>query len=257
MSRVHVSSPHKSDALPMQRDLSRTVAMCPPSRSQGNSRRRSSGANPIRRRYARIHMATLNGTIKRLVTDKGFGFVQAQDGTEYFFHQSACTDTRFDDLTEGQALSSRLGEARRDRAPRTSVWRDPRRRARLQRRPPIKSRACVRLVARPISRPRARTSERPIWTRSPVREAWNVSRRATGKPASAAAAGRWPVGMQGDEPRPVVPCPAHSTQQTPMSTMIPMIDEDVLETSALHPDRRTCGCGGRRVLSDARGRVSP
>ena len=29
-------------------------------------------------------MATLNGTIKRLVTDKGFGFVQAQDGTEYF-----------------------------------------------------------------------------------------------------------------------------------------------------------------------------
>ena len=32
-----------------------------------------------------------------------------------------------------------------------------------------------------------------------------------------------------------------------MSTMIP-IDEDVLESSAFHPDRRTCGCGGRRVL---------
>jgi cold shock protein len=54
-------------------------------------------------------MATLNGTIKRLVTDKGFGFVQAQDGTEYFFHQSACTDTQFDDLREGQALTFETG----------------------------------------------------------------------------------------------------------------------------------------------------
>ena len=30
------------------------------------------------------------GTIKR-ITDKGFGFIAAADGTEYFFHQSACT----------------------------------------------------------------------------------------------------------------------------------------------------------------------
>ena len=28
---------------------------------------------------------TLHGTIKRLVSDKGFGFVQAADGTEYSF----------------------------------------------------------------------------------------------------------------------------------------------------------------------------
>src|SRR5262249_1163015 len=32
-------------------------------------------------------MATTNGTIKR-ITDKGFGFIAASDGTEYFFHQS-------------------------------------------------------------------------------------------------------------------------------------------------------------------------
>ena len=32
----------------------------------------------------------MNGTIKRLVSDKGFGFVLADDGMEYFFHQSAC-----------------------------------------------------------------------------------------------------------------------------------------------------------------------
>jgi CspA family cold shock protein len=56
------------------------------------------------------HMATLNGTIKRLVSDKGFGFVQAADGTEYFFHQSACADARFDELREGQSLTFEKGQ---------------------------------------------------------------------------------------------------------------------------------------------------
>lgn len=55
-------------------------------------------------------MAPMRGTIKRLVSDKGFGFVQAEDGTEYFFHQSACTDVRFDDLREGQALTFEKGQ---------------------------------------------------------------------------------------------------------------------------------------------------
>ena len=47
-------------------------------------------------------MANQQGTIKRLVSDKGFGFIQAADGTEYFFHQSACVDAPFDTLREGQ-----------------------------------------------------------------------------------------------------------------------------------------------------------
>jgi CspA family cold shock protein len=51
-----------------------------------------------------------NGTLKRLVTDKGFGFVQAEDGTEYFFHQSACTGVRFDELREGQAVTFDKGQ---------------------------------------------------------------------------------------------------------------------------------------------------
>ncbi len=50
-------------------------------------------------------MPQVRGTIKRLVSEKGFGFVAAQDGSEYFFHQSACIDTRFDDLHEGQAVT--------------------------------------------------------------------------------------------------------------------------------------------------------
>ena len=55
-------------------------------------------------------MAAMNGTLKRLVIDKGFGFVQAEDGTEYFFHQSACSGVRFDDLREGQALTFQTGQ---------------------------------------------------------------------------------------------------------------------------------------------------
>ena len=55
-------------------------------------------------------MAAMNGTLKRLVIDKGFGFVQAEDGTEYFFHQSACAGVRFDDLREGQALTFQTGQ---------------------------------------------------------------------------------------------------------------------------------------------------
>ena len=53
-------------------------------------------------------MATTNGTIKRLA--KGFGFVAAGDGTEYFFHQSACNGVQFDELREGQAVTFDAGE---------------------------------------------------------------------------------------------------------------------------------------------------
>ncbi len=55
-------------------------------------------------------MASIKGTIKRLVSEKGFGFVQAEDGTEDFFHQSACADARFDELREGQSLTFEKGQ---------------------------------------------------------------------------------------------------------------------------------------------------
>jgi CspA family cold shock protein len=54
-------------------------------------------------------MATLNGTIKRLTT-KGFGFIAASDGTEYFFHGSACNQVRFEDLREGQSVTFDRGQ---------------------------------------------------------------------------------------------------------------------------------------------------
>jgi CspA family cold shock protein len=55
-------------------------------------------------------MASTTGTIKRLVIEKGFGFVAAEDGNEYFFHQSACQDGQFTQLREGQTVTFNTGQ---------------------------------------------------------------------------------------------------------------------------------------------------
>ena len=47
-------------------------------------------------------MAT--GMVKRLVRERGFGFITPQDGPEVFFHRSALQGAGFDALTEGQAV---------------------------------------------------------------------------------------------------------------------------------------------------------
>ena len=55
-------------------------------------------------------MSSLRGTVKRLVGDKGFGFIAADDGNEYFFHQSACEGGSFDTMREGQAVTFDKGQ---------------------------------------------------------------------------------------------------------------------------------------------------
>ena len=47
---------------------------------------------------------THNGTIRRLVTERGFGFLTGDDGTDYFFHRNAVQGL-FHDLEEGQRVS--------------------------------------------------------------------------------------------------------------------------------------------------------
>jgi CspA family cold shock protein len=44
------------------------------------------------------------GTIKRLVRDRGFGFIRDDGGQEWFFHRSA-VEGNFDQLNEGQRVS--------------------------------------------------------------------------------------------------------------------------------------------------------
>jgi CspA family cold shock protein len=44
------------------------------------------------------------GTIKKLVYDKGFGFIAGSDGSDVFFHHSVVADRAFDNLEEGQQV---------------------------------------------------------------------------------------------------------------------------------------------------------
>lgn len=46
-----------------------------------------------------------NGTIKRLVRDRGFGFIRDEGGQEWFFHRSSVNAGGFESLDEGQRVS--------------------------------------------------------------------------------------------------------------------------------------------------------
>jgi len=61
-------------------------------------------------------MAT--GTVKKLVRERGFGFIQGSDGVELFFHRSALLAGGFDALTEGQAVE--FDVERGDKGPRAA-----------------------------------------------------------------------------------------------------------------------------------------
>lgn len=46
----------------------------------------------------------MEGTIKRLIRDRGFGFLRTDDGQEVFFHRSALENLEFDGLREGEKV---------------------------------------------------------------------------------------------------------------------------------------------------------
>jgi CspA family cold shock protein len=46
------------------------------------------------------------GTIKKIVGDRGFGFISAEDGKEYFFHRDGLdTALNFDALRGGEKVT--------------------------------------------------------------------------------------------------------------------------------------------------------
>ena len=50
-----------------------------------------------------------SGSIKRVVSDRGFGFIAADDGKEYFFHRSGLEPSLdFDQLMTGQRVDFQL-----------------------------------------------------------------------------------------------------------------------------------------------------
>lgn len=52
------------------------------------------------------------GTIKRLILDRGFGFIQTAEDEELFFHRSDLQDVQFADLREGQEVEFEMGQGR-------------------------------------------------------------------------------------------------------------------------------------------------
>ena len=55
------------------------------------------------------------GTIKKLISDKGFGFIEGERG-ELFFHHSSVDGTSFESLSEGQEVT--FDEGRGPKGPR-------------------------------------------------------------------------------------------------------------------------------------------
>lgn len=66
------------------------------SRARGRRRRRPAAATPSGPR--------VRGRIKKLVRERGFGFVRGDDGKEVFFHRSGLGSTDYDSLSEGDAV---------------------------------------------------------------------------------------------------------------------------------------------------------
>ena len=52
------------------------------------------------------------GTIKKLVTDRGFGFIKGDQG-EIFFHSSEVKGVTFEDLHEGQKVEYQIGQGKK------------------------------------------------------------------------------------------------------------------------------------------------
>jgi CspA family cold shock protein len=50
-----------------------------------------------------------NGTIKRIVADRGFGFIAGADGTEYFFHRNSVGN--FDSLRGDEAVTFEIEQS--------------------------------------------------------------------------------------------------------------------------------------------------
>jgi len=62
------------------------------------------------------------GKIKKLVQDKGFGFIQTDNGQDVFFHHSTVADHGFDNLTEGQRVEYTVedGQSSKGKGPRAA-----------------------------------------------------------------------------------------------------------------------------------------
>ena len=52
------------------------------------------------------------GTIRRLITDRGFGFIRTERGEDLFFHRNQLQGVEYSSLREGQQVEFEVGHGR-------------------------------------------------------------------------------------------------------------------------------------------------
>ena len=55
------------------------------------------------------------GTIRRLIADRGFGFIRTERGEELFFHRNQLQGVDYNSLREGQQVEYAVEEGRNGR----------------------------------------------------------------------------------------------------------------------------------------------
>lgn len=63
----------------------------------------------------------MQGTIKRVIRDRGFGFIRTTEGQEVFFHRSGLQQLNFESLREGEAVEFDLEQG--EKGPRAKAVR--------------------------------------------------------------------------------------------------------------------------------------
>ena len=63
----------------------------------------------------------MQGTIKRIIRDRGFGFIRSSEGQEVFFHRTSLQHLNFDGLNEGEPVEFDM--ERGEKGPRATAVR--------------------------------------------------------------------------------------------------------------------------------------
>ncbi len=61
------------------------------------------------------------GTIRRLITDRGFGFIKTEDEKDLFFHRSNLEEVEYSSLREGQEVEYEVGQGNTGRSEAVKV----------------------------------------------------------------------------------------------------------------------------------------
>ena len=52
------------------------------------------------------------GTIRRLIADRGYGFIKTEEEKDLFFHRNELEEVDYNSLTEGQQVEFEIGQGR-------------------------------------------------------------------------------------------------------------------------------------------------